>query len=79
MDFGSVSPIESYKLKIISMYCVFLFVMGIGVNSALLWTYYRYEDARRSFNRFILVLTILNLIGCLVELPFVIISNYLCK
>ena len=79
MEFGSTSPIECQKLNLISIYSVILFFFGILVNSTLIWVYNQYDDVRRSLNRFIIVLTILNLIGCFVEMPFVIISNYLCK
>ena len=78
-SFSLESPIECYKLNIISFYCAILLLISIVINTSLLWVFYRYDDLRTSFNRFIIVLTFFNLIGSLTELPFVIVSNFYCK
>ena len=72
------SPIECYKLNIIAVYCCILFITSILVNSKLLYVFYTTKNLRTSLNRFVIVLTGLDLIGSLIELPFVIISNFSC-
>jgi hypothetical protein len=71
--------VECYKLKTIGLYCLFLFLSGTVFNGLLLWTFYRNKELRTPMNMFIIALTIFNLFGCLLEMPFVIVSNMYCK
>ena len=70
---------ECVKLKFIGIYLLIIFVMGIGFNSSLLWLFYQKKDLRTSLNRFIFVIVSNNLIGCLIDLPFQVISSFACK
>lgn len=74
------SPIECYKLNIIAIYCCFLFTICLVVNSRLLIVFYQSRELRTSsLNRFVILLTALDLLGSVLELPFVIVSNFSCR
>lgn len=73
------SPVECYKLKLVGILCIFLFVFSAFFNSILLWTFIRNKSLRTSLNMFIIALTSFNLFGTLIELPFIIVSNLKCR
>ncbi|CAF0955798.1 unnamed protein product [Brachionus calyciflorus] len=73
------SPVECYKLKIVGVYCIILFVFSTFFNGALLWAFIKNKSLRTSINIFIIALAVFNLFGTLVELPFIILSNLNCK
>ena len=73
------SPTECYKLQILGIFCAILFVACTTFNSLLLNVFIKNKSLRTSFNVLIIALTILNLIGALFQLPFIIISNLKCK
>ena len=77
--FDYESPVECYKLKIIGLYCIVTMVAGIIFNSLLLWILLYFKEFRTSINSFMIALSVINLIGCFFEFPFVIISNLSCK
>jgi hypothetical protein len=71
---------EDYlKLKLIGIYLIFIFVAGLLLNSILLWIFYEKKELRISLNLFVIAITFNNLVGCLTEIPFVILSNFSCK
>lgn len=77
--FDAESPVECFKLKIIAVYCLIIFLLSLITNSILIWILVFYKELRNSMNTFMLALSICNLIGSLIELPMVIISNFNCK
>ncbi len=78
-EYSPESPTECYKLRILGIICFFLFVSSFAFNYLLLRVFIKYSELRTSFNTLIIALTILNLIGTITELPFIIISNLSCK
>lgn len=72
-------PVECFKLNLIGIFCIILFVLSAFFNSILLWTFIRNKSLRTSLNIFIIALTCCNLLGTLIELPFVIVSNLKCQ
>ncbi|RNA01884.1 melanopsin, partial [Brachionus plicatilis] len=72
-------PVECYKLRIIGVYCLILFIFGIVANSVLLWILIHFKELRNSMNAFILALTICNFLGSMVQMPMVIVSNFCCR
>ena len=74
-----VSPVTCWKLNIIAVYCIFLFVSSILVNGTLLWIFFKVKELRTPINIFVIVFTVLSLIGSSVETPFVITSNFACR
>ncbi len=77
--FNKESPIPCYKLKIISGYCVIVFILCLVFNSLLLRVFLLYKYLRTSINHIIIVLTLVNLLGSIIEMSFVILSNYNCR
>ena len=77
--FDMVPLVDCFKLKTIALYCVFIFLTGTMFNSILLWIFYKYKELRTPMNGFIIALTVLNLTGCITEMPIVILSNFYCK
>ncbi|RNA19352.1 melanopsin [Brachionus plicatilis] len=77
--FDVKSPVECYKLRIIAVYCLIIFFLSLTANSVLLWILIYFKELRNSMNAFMLALSVCNLIGSLIELPMVVISNFNCK
>jgi hypothetical protein len=71
--------VDCYKLRIIGVFSIFLFILSIIFNSLLLAVFFSSKKFRSSNNIPLLALTFLNLIGSILEYPFVIISNLKCK
>ena len=71
--------VECYKLRIIGVFSIFLFILSLFFNMLLLIVFFSSKKLRTTNNIPILVLTFLNLIGSILEYPFVIISNLKCK
>lgn len=71
--------VECYKLRIIGVFSIFLFILSLFFNMLLLIVFFSSKKLRTTNNIPILVLTFLNLIGSILEYPFVIISNLKCR
>lgn len=79
-DKYDVEPtVACFKLRLIGVYCLILFIVSAIFNSALLFAFIKHKSLRTSLNMFIMALTAFNLFGTLVELPFIVISNLYCK
>lgn len=78
-EYSLESPVECYKLNLVGIFCLVLFLLSTFFNSTLLWTFIRQKSLRTSINVFILALTCFNLFGTVVELPFIIVSNLKCR
>ena len=77
--YSRVSPVACWKLNLVSIYYMLLFLSSILVNCALLLSFVRIKKLRTPMNLFVIVFTGLSLIGSLSQAPFVILSNYYCK
>lgn len=79
-NFENISPpIECYKLKIIGVYLIFLFISSAFFNILLLVIIYKYKRFRNTLNIYVFFLTLFNLIGTFVELPATIATNFACR
>ena len=67
------------KLKLIGIYLIFILFAGIICNSALLWIFCVKKELRIPLNIFVIALASNNILGCLTEIPLVIISSFYCK
>ena len=74
-----ISPIECYKLNIIAVYCIALFFASVITNCIQLKYFYANKKLRLPYDIFTITLSIINLIGTILELPFVILSNFYCR
>ena len=63
----------------ISMYCVVLLLLSLFFNISLLVVFGKHKKLRSTLNMFIIAITILNLVGSISELSFVIPTNMKCK
>jgi hypothetical protein len=79
LKYGLDSPVECYKLRLIALYCIFIFVLSLLTNAILLRIFYLRKKTRSSLEISMIALTMFNFFGTLVELPFVITSNLYCK
>ena len=73
------SPIACDKLRVVGVAVLLLFVASILSNAALLWILVSYKDLQVSMNAYVIALTVLNLVGTVLESPFIIISNMVCR
>ena len=65
---------EQNGLFYIAIYTIILFVVSIASNSSLIWILVKNKKLLQRANILILALTILNLLGTLIELPIVTIT-----
>lgn len=77
--YNRLSPVSCYKLNIIAIYCTTLLILCLFSNGLLIWLILKYKKLRTPLNILILTLAFYNLIGSLLEFPFVIHSNFYCK
>jgi hypothetical protein len=73
------SPVVCYQLNIISVYCFLLLLASIVFNTVLLRTFYKYKELRTTLNVFVIVLTAMNLVASISELPVVMFTNWYCR
>ena len=72
-------PVECYKLKVVGAVCVAICIFGVFFNSLLLFMCYKYGKFCNSFYTSMIALTVLNLLGLISEMPFIILSNFRCR
>jgi hypothetical protein len=69
-----------FQLRSLGVYMLAICVTGVISNFVLLWTLIRLKELRKTpTNRFIKVIAVNNLIGCIFDLPLQIISAFCCK
>ncbi len=78
-DVRSISPVPCYKLIIKGVVYTILFIACVIFNAILLGIFFRNKKLQNSFNLLVITLTVMNLVGSLLEFPFVIPSNFYCK
>ena len=69
---------ECFKIAVIGVYLVIVFILGIISNAFLLWIYFVTKTLRKPTDIYIMALAINNIVGCVVFMPFLIISNFNC-
>lgn len=74
-----ISPIDCFICSSIAWYMCFLLAATVTVNSFLLLTFLSSKQLRQPINTFVIFITILNLIGSILEFPFVIGANFSCR
>ncbi len=74
-----ISPISCFKLNLIALYLTMLLVASSVVNSFLAMAFLVYKELYKSVNILVLACVLLNLLGSILELPFVIGSNFACR
>ena len=78
-DACTISPIDCVQLQIVGMCMFFLCVASIFSNGTLLRMFFMYKHIKLPANTFVIALTILNLFGSTFQMPFVVVSNVLCR
>ena len=78
-DFMKNSPVDCTNLQIIGTFTTLLFGLCLLFNSMLLWVFLKYKNLHSPINVFIVALTTTNLIGSVLEFPFIIASKFACK
>ncbi|RNA43725.1 vertebrate ancient opsin-like [Brachionus plicatilis] len=78
-DLMKSSPVNCVNLRIIGTFTTLLFASCLLFNSILLWVFLKYKNMRSPTNIFITALTILNLVGSIIEFPFIIASKFACR
>ena len=73
------SSLKCFKLSLIGIFLLIIFILSLTFNTLLLLTFYKYKRLREKCNKFVMFLTFLNLIGTLLELPFVFTSCMNCR
>jgi hypothetical protein len=71
--------LKCFKLNIIAVFCTLLLILSMFLNGSLLLAFLRYKTLRTRGNIFIIALTCINLFGSVLELPWIILSNFYCK
>lgn len=71
--------IECYKLNLVAIYCLIIFILSLILNSILLVIFYMYKEFRNTLNNFMITLITINLIGSILEFPLIILSNFYCR
>ena len=68
-----------FKFKFVGVYLILVFLIGLLSNATLLWIFYGKRELRNKLNSFVIALTVNNLLGCILELPFIIKSSLSCR
>ena len=67
-----------FKLRLVGVYCLLLFLLAFSYNVALLYVFYKFKKLLVPVNMFVVALTVCNLFGVVLELPMVIMSSFKC-
>lgn len=74
-----ISPINSTILHFVGWYMSFLLAFTFAINWSLLATFIGTKELRKPINTFVISITVLNLVGCILEFPFVVGSAFSCR
>lgn len=74
-----MSTIPCFQTAMIGWYMCFIMVFTGIANSILLVILLGNKELRQPINIFVIAITILNLIGSILELPFIIGSSFACR
>ena len=73
------SPISSFILNLIAFYLCAIMIASSIVNAFLFLIFIFVKELKSPINTFVFAITILNFLGTIIELPFVIGSNFACR
>ena len=73
------SPVECWKLNVIAYIYVIMLILSLIFNSSLLMMFSKNKELIQNLNFFILVITILNLFGSIIQFPVSILANLQCR
>lgn len=71
-----LSPIQPYILNSLGTFLSLTMVFGVTLNGLLLIVFKRHKDLHTPLNVLVITISILNFIGCLTQLPWVIHSSF---
>ena len=66
-------------LYLIGIYCTLLMITALITNSAIINLYCTSKSIRKPVNIIIIILTVLNISGCIIQLPMVAVSAFKCR
>ena len=73
-------PLECYKLRLLGIFSSLTLVLSLVFNTLLIIIFLKHKALRKNLlNTFVFAMTVLNLIGSILEFSFVIPSNFACK
>nr|QVK45897.1 G protein-coupled receptor [Proales similis] len=72
------SPVDCRVLKSLGLYTAIVFAASLVLNTTLLLIFYHHRSLCSSLNKFVISLTLFNLIGSILEYPPIIWSNFSC-
>ena len=75
-EFNRTSPIEPLVLDLLGSFLSAMLILGVGFNGVLLVVFKRNSELITPLNVLIIAITVLNLIGCITELPWIIHSSF---
>ena len=67
------------EMRLFGIYLIFIFISSVIFNSLVIWIFYVKKESRTALNKLFVTLTILNLFGCIIEIPLVIFSSFNCR
>ena len=79
MENSSNSSVDCLALTKIGYYCLGLLVLSIISNTSIIVIFIKNKKFMNHVNLLIIFLSILNLVGSLIELPIVTISAFNCR
>ena len=71
-----ISPLDPLILNILGSFLLLAMLLGVILNSHLLYIFKKYKDLQTPINTFIIAITVLNLLGTIFELPWIIHSCF---
>jgi hypothetical protein len=75
----SVLNDECFSKKIIGAYLIIVVSISLACNSILLLIILKNKENHLQLHKFVGLISIGNILGCSIHLPFVIISTFSCK
>ena len=76
---NTLSPVDCSTLKLLSNYCLTIFVLSILFNFIICLIFCYRKRYLKPANHFRLAFTVFNLVGALFELPIMVMSNKKCR
>ena len=75
-EFKITSPIDPLVLNLLGSFLTVMLILGVSFNGVLLIIFKNNNDLKTPLNMLIIAITVLNLIGCITELPWVVFSSF---
>ncbi len=75
-EWNRTSPIKENILNMLGIFLTGMMIMGVSLNGFVLHVFRVNKDLLTPLNVLIIAITVLNLIGCITELPWIIHSSF---